>query len=261
MIQKQKEEKDRLAKEKEAMEQRKVVEYALLEEEEKSQEEVLRKMREKVEKRKHKEKEAKDKDAKAAGKEARKKKYIEEEEERYMDDEDQDPDFDPDKELIEPDDMVIEDEDEEDTLQIHKHSHSLNFSEAGEFVVWVRGELEELQRAVCKGKNMDTHYKTFVTVLKDAVVKMGSWGHILGADVDAVVKMVVDVNCTAWKKAMQGVKTGNSKTIMKIEEKREGVIRVIEDKDIPMEDDMEVVDPDKVPRKTEDEKKEIKRML
>ena len=136
--------------------------------------------------------------------------------------------------------------------------------EAGEFVVWVQGELEELQRAVRSGKNMDTHYKTFVTILKDAVVKMGSWGPIAGADVDAVVKTVINVNCMAWRKAMQGVKTGNSKTIMKIEEKREGVIRVIEDKDIPRENNTTVVDPDKPASKTEEEKKEkkeIKRML
>ena len=80
-----------------------------------------------------------------------------------------------------------------------KHSHALNFSEAGEFVVWVRGKLQELQRAVRKGKDMDVHYKTFVTILKDAIVKMGSWGPIAGADVDAVVKTVIDVNCMAWK--------------------------------------------------------------
>ena len=156
---------------------------------------------------------------------------------------------------------MIEDDDEEETFQVQKHSHALNFSEAGEFVVWVRGELQELQRAVRKGKDMDVHYKTFVTILKDAIVKMGSWGPIAGADVDAIVKTVIDVNCTAWKKAMQGVKTGNSETIMKIEEKREGMIRVIEDRDIPMEDDMAVVDGDKIEGKTEEEKKEIKRML
>ena len=71
----------------------------------------------------------------------------------------------------------------------------------------------------------------------------------------------MDPNCTAWKKAMQGVNTGNSKTIMKIEEKREGVIRVIEDKDILAEDDTTVVDPEKLKGKTEEEKKEVKRML
>ena len=156
---------------------------------------------------------------------------------------------------------MIEDDDEEETFQVQKHSHALNFSEAGEIVVWVRGKLQELQRAVRKGKDMDVHYKTFVTILKDAIVKMGSWGPIAAADVDAIVKTVIDVNCTAWKKAMQGIKTGNSETIMKIEEKREGMIRVIEDRDIPMEDDMAVVDADKIEGKTEEEKKEIKRML
>ena len=157
--------------------------------------------------------------------------------------------------------MIIEDEDEEDMFQVHKHSHALNFSQAGDFVVWVWGELEEFQRAVCKGKDMDKHYRAFVSILKDAVMKMGSWIPIEGADVEAVVKTVIDVNCTAWKKAMQGVKTGNNKTIMKIEEKREGVIRVIEDKEIPGEEDMAIVDPDKLEGKTAQEKKEIKRML
>ena len=128
-----------------------------------------------------------------------------------MDDEDRDPDFDPDKEFIEPDDMVIEDEDEEDTFQVHKHSHALNFLEAGEFVVWVRGELEEFQRVVRRGKDMDKHYRRFVSILKDAMVKMGSWGPIAGADVEAVVKTVIDVNCTAWKKAMQGVKPATAR--------------------------------------------------
>ena len=48
---------------------------------------------------------------------------------------------------------------------------------------------------------------------------------------------------------------------MKVEEKREGVIRVIEDRDIPMEDNTTVVDADKIEGKSEEEKKEIKRML
>ena len=46
-----------------------------------------------------------------------------------MDDEDRDPDFNPNKEFIEPDDMVIDDEDEEDTFQVQKHSHTLKFFE------------------------------------------------------------------------------------------------------------------------------------
>ena len=63
--------------------------------------------------------------------------------------------------------------------------------------------MDKLQRAVKRGKEIDTHYRTFVSVLKDTIVKMGSWGPIEGADMEAVVKTIVDVNCTAWKKAMQ----------------------------------------------------------
>ena len=192
---------------------------------------------------------------------AKKRKHVAEEEEQYADDEELDPDFDPDKEFIEEDDMIIEEDDEEDTFETHKHSHALNFKEAGEFVVWVRATLNELQRAVRRGKEMAKHYRQFVSVLKDAIIQMGSWGPMEGGDVDEVVKAVVDTNCTAWKKAMLGVKTGDSKAIMEIEEKREGVIRVIEDKDIPAEDDTTVVDPEKLKGKTEEEKKEVKMML
>ena len=301
MIQRQKDEEDRIVREREAAEQRKVIEKALLEEEEKAQVEVLRKLRGKTEKRKQrdtvegepkksgKEEKSSEREAskdesekqkkgdenvsktepkkhdkgakKSAEREAKKRKYMAEEEERYADDEELDPDFDPEKEVIEEDDMVIEEDDEEDTFEVHKHSHALNFAEAGEFVVWVRATLNELQRAVKRGKEMAKHYRQFVSVLKDAIIRMGSWGPMEGADVDAVVKTIVDVNCTAWKKAMLGVKTGNSKTIMEIEEKREGVIRIIEDRDIPAEDDTKVIDPEKLEGKTEEEKKEVKRML
>ena len=115
--------------------------------------------------------------------------------------------------------MTIKGEEEGDTFQVEKHSHALN--------------------------NMEQHYKTFVSILKDAVEKMGSYAPIEGADMDVVVKMVIDVKCMAWKKAMQGVKMGSSKMIMKNEEKKEGVIRAIEDRDVPMEPE-QMVDPDAI---------------
>ena len=46
------------------------------------------------------------------------------------------------------DDETIDDENQEDVFQVEKHSHVLNFSKAGEYVVWVRGKLEELECAV-----------------------------------------------------------------------------------------------------------------
>ena len=80
------------------------------------------------------------------GKEVQKHKIVEEEEEAFVDDEERDPDFDLTKELVEPEDMIIEDEDEDNTFQVEKHSHALNLLEAGEFVAWVHGELQELQQ-------------------------------------------------------------------------------------------------------------------
>ena len=62
---------------------------------------------------------------------------------------------------------------------------------------------------------MDANYKTFVAILKDTIEKMRTYAPIEAADVDAVMKMAIDVNCMAWKKAMQGVKMGDSKSIMK----------------------------------------------
>ena len=48
-----------------------------------------------------------------------------------MDDEDKDPDFNPEGEFIAPDDDTINDE-EEDTFQVEKHSHALNFMQRQE---------------------------------------------------------------------------------------------------------------------------------
>ena len=203
------------------------------------------------------EKKQKDKDKE---KEARKCKYIEEEEAAFVDDEDKDPDFNLEGEFIALDDDTIDDE-EEDTFQVEKHLHALNFAEAGEFVVWVHGELREMQRKVRKGKDMEEHYKTFVINLKDGIVQVGSYAPIEAADVEGVMKTVVDPSCMAWKKAMQGVKTRDSKSIMRMEEKRAGIIRTIEDRDIPMEDDTEVVDPEQMKNKMQEEKMEVKRML
>ena len=118
-----------------------------MEEEEWKQQEMLEKLKEKEAMKKQKEqqwekgkdgeKKQKEKDKE---KEARKCKYIEEEEAAFVDEEDKDPDFNPEWEFIAPDDDTINDEGE-DTFQVEKHSHALNFAEARELVVWVRSEL------------------------------------------------------------------------------------------------------------------------
>ena len=187
-------------------EQHEVVERALLEEGAKKQQEIVKKLQEKEARRKRKERQrVKDKDAekelkdKDKEKEARKHKYIEEEEAAFVDDEEQDPDFNPEEEFIEPDDDTIEDE-EEDTFQVEKHSHALNFAEAGEFVVWVHSELQELQQRVRKGKDMEEHYKTFVINLKDGIVQVGSYTPIEAADVEGVMKTIIGLSCMAGKR-------------------------------------------------------------
>ena len=108
---------------------------------------------------------------------------------------------------------------------------------------------------------MEEHYKTFVVNLKDGIVQVGSYTPIEAADVEGVMKTVVDLRCMAWKKANQGVKTRDSKSIMRMEEKRAGIIRTIEDRDIPLEDDTEVVDPEQMKNKMKEEKMEVKCML
>ena len=97
--------------------------------------------------------------------------------------------------------------------------------------------------------------------LKDGIVQVGSYAPIEAANVEGVMKTVVDPSCTAWKKVMQGVKTGDSKLIMRTEEKRAGIIRMIGDRDIPLEDDTEVVDLEQMKNKTKEEKMEVKCML
>ena len=52
---------------------------------------------------------------------------------------------------------------------------------------------------------------------------------------DQVKKTVIDLKYTAWRKGIQGIKTGNSKKIMQIEEQRPEVLKTAEDHEIPLE--------------------------
>ena len=171
-----------------------------------------------------------------------------------MDDEDKDLDFDPDvEEEVDLGDMTIEGENQVETFEVKKHSHVTNFQEASEFKVWVQGELKELERVINHGKDMDKHYRTIVMVLKDAIEKIGTYVPIKASDMEAVIKTVMDMKCTAWKKTMKGIMTGNSKTILKVEEKGEGVLREVEERGIPT-DTEEVIDPEEIQAKSDEEK-------
>ena len=60
------------------------------------------------------------------------------------------------------------------------------------------------------------------------------------------------------EKGNEGVKTGNSKTILKIEEKPEGVIRAIEDKDVPTDMDIGLVDPDAMEARWKNKRRKLR---
>ena len=151
----------------------------------------------------------------------------EEEEEEEKDDEDQDPDYNPDKD---PENDFIDDEsiftEDQDVMEIEKHSHAINFKESGEYTVWIRDNLDELERAVKVGGGVaECSYAKFIELLRDGIMKMETYSPIEGSDVKQVMKTIVDPTCCAWRKKMKGVKTGNCHTIMKAEEKKEQVLK------------------------------------
>ena len=157
--QKQKELKDQAEKEAQAAqlakqaeeeaEGRRIVERALLQEEEAAAKKILaEKCRVRAGKKPHKT------DEERKRKKPRCVEEIEEEEE--VDDEDADPNYDPDKdpdnEFIDDASMVPEDE---DVVDVEKHSHAVNFKDLVEYVKWIRDNLTELEKAVKMGGGGD----------------------------------------------------------------------------------------------------------
>ena len=99
-----------------------------------------------------------------------------------------------------------------------------------------------------------------MSLLRDGIFKMHTWSPIEAADVDLVMKTVVDPTCTAWKKRMKGVKTGNCRQIWKQGDKKEEVLKIAEDHDIPDEVD-EVLPEGSLEDKSEEEQKEIRQTI
>ena len=154
----------------------------------------------------------------------RKKRKISEDDEEddldfeLVDDVDADPDYNPDQDLEDEESVSSE---FPDILEVEKHAHCLNLADAGEYMVWVRAQLVELEHHVKAGGSLaQSAYREFVSLLRDGIFKMHTWSPIEAVDVDLVMKTVVDPTCTAWKKCMKGVKTGNCRQIWKQGEKR-----------------------------------------
>ena len=153
--QKQKELKEQAEKEAEAAELakqaeeeaegRRIVERALLQEEEAAAKKILaEKCRIRQGRKPHKT------DEERKRKKPRRDKEIEEDEE--VDDEDADPNYDPDED---PDNEFIDDAsmipDDEDVVEVEKHSHAVNFKDSVEYVKWIRDNLKELEKAAKMG--------------------------------------------------------------------------------------------------------------
>ena len=199
---------------------------ALLEEEEKGVEE-RRKLSEQKQKacleRKATELQ-KQKERERERREKRKKKKrddkMDEEEEAMIDDTDKDKDYNPDDD---PEaEFVVEDQDmdDEDTFEVEKHVHALNFEEAGDYLVSMNRYMEAFSKIVRRGReDIAREYKKLIKFVKLMIEKVGAYSPIEAADAEAVFKTVVDPQCVAWRRAQHGTKTGNSKEILRIEEK------------------------------------------
>ena len=234
-----------------------IVSDALLQEEE---DEAKRRLAEICRIRRNKKKTAPKTSTKTDEERKRKKRRISEDDEEddmdleLIDDEDADPTYNPDQDLEDEESVTSE---FPDIMEVEKHAHCLNLADAGEFMVWVRELLVELEQHVKVGGTLaEQGYKEFVKLLRDGIFKMHTWSPIEAADVKLVMKTVVDPTCTAWKKRMKGVKTGNSKQIWKQGDKKEEILRIAEQRDIPEEAD-EALPEGSLEDKTDEEQKEI----
>ena len=222
--------------------QKQEAQKALLEEEEKAVEERRKLSEEKqkarlerkgteLQKQKQHEKECLEKHQKKS------KEKEEEEEEAMIDntnkDKDYNPDDDPEADFVE-EDQEIEDE---DMFEVEKHVHTLNFEEAGDYLMSMNWYMEAFSKIVRRGKeDVPREYKKLIKFVKLMIEKLEAYSPIEATDMEAVFETVVDPQCVAWRRAQHGMKTGNSKEILRVEEKCWKVERSIEEREISPEE-------------------------
>ena len=142
--------------------------------------------------------------------------------------------------------------------QIDKHSHAINFKESNKYVRWIRDNLVELEEAAKVGGGCaQQSYTKFIELLRDGIMKMETYSPIEYADVKQVMKTIVDPTCIAWHKKLKGVKTGNCRTIMKAEEKKDQVLRAAEQAKVPS-DSEGLLGEDSLKGKSPEEQREIR---
>ena len=265
---KQREERECIEKERKAMEyaeqeiqskiakkEKQLSEQALLEKEERAVEERRQKdeeckrqleakdkerlQRKATELEKQRERERKRKEMRKEKKKGKEGDKDEEEEAPMIDDVDKDRDYDPDND---PEaDFVTEDQDieDEDTFEVEKHVHAINIVEAGDYLVAMWRYMDAFEKIVRRGKSDVTReYKKLIHFVKLIIDKLGVYCLIESGDVDVVYDTIVDPQCIAWQRALHGMKMGNSKEILRVEEKCWKAERSIEQRDLAGEEDI-----------------------
>ena len=172
-------------------------------------------------------------------------------------DKDYNPDDDPEAEFVE-EDQEIEDE---DTFEVEKHVHTLNFEEAGDYLVSMNRYMEAFSRIVRRGKeDLPREYKKLIKFVKLMIEKLGAYSPIEAADREAVFETVVDPQCVAWRRAQHGTKTGNSKEILRVKEKQWKVERSIEEREISPDEQVKTF-PDTMTVKSKTERADVVRLI
>ena len=64
------------------------------------------------------------------------------------------------------------------------------------------------------------------------IEKLGAYSPIEAADMDAVFETIIDLQCIVWRHALHGKKTGNSKEIQRVEEKRWKAEQSVEEREV-----------------------------
>ena len=127
-------------------------------------------------------------------------------------DKDYEPEDDPEADFVVEDDKI---DDDEDTFEVEKHMHAVNFEEAGDYLVAMNHYMEVFSKIVQRGKDdVAREYKKLIKFVKLMAEKLGAYSPIEAVDMDAVFEMIVDPQCIAWRRALHGTKTGNSKEIL-----------------------------------------------
>ena len=197
--------------------------------------------------------------------EKRKKKHkerTEEEEEKEMiDDTDKDKDYDPDND---PEaEFVVKDQemDDEDMFGVEKHVHAVNFDEAGDYLMAMNRYMEAFTKIIWRGKeDIAREYKKLIKFVKLMIEKLGAYSPIKAVETDAVFDTIVDPQCIAWRQALHGTKTGNSKEILRVEEKRWKVERSIEERKISPEEEVKMF-ADMMQVKSKADRAEVMRLV